>query len=549
MTPADTALLVCISILQVLTALKLLTVLAQCAFPIWKASRWKSCGELCQWIRQWVWPLERKEVVEKFHSMQCQLLIKALQVTMFMSCIRFAFAQTFLFAGEQPRVYPLDLALVAVHVISLILTQFPTLVRPWCLNLWYLLLQGLLVAPFSMVGKRDVIALSNWTFVLRVMLALSARQGFLVLLGNAVPSFLVMQLVGFNTPRHSALFTGEVTKLTFLLLAVFSIRQLIYRDAKASVELKSRSIELDAVSSLLRSFCDAVIEVDQSLHMTEDSRQLLTILLRSSNQACLAGQDFLELFCMDDRSQVQECLTTASQTHAHALNARLLDADGNHVKVELLHVQFVTAAGDFHRLVGVREYQEVNDVAVKSLPQSSLGLCDSDTIGGTTVGTPALVFDIASFTILEANESLRKLALKCTGVQVNMPNVRLWDLSPQLGFERLSGQIQDLVNSQHCSTLESVSADMWLGEMLLGNTKVMVRISVRYNPVLENLAGCLFLYPAHTAGIPLTQANIDRLEQFGNGKRRRSVRSRRSYSTGASSSSGSILDLHPKVSL
>ena len=69
---------------------------------------------------------------------------------MVMACIRFAFAQTYLLAGERPPVHSLDLALVAVHFIGLILTQFPALARPRCLDLWYILLQGLLVAPFSL---------------------------------------------------------------------------------------------------------------------------------------------------------------------------------------------------------------------------------------------------------------------------------------------------------------------------------------------------------------------------------------------------------------
>eukprot|EP00438_Fugacium_kawagutii_P020368 Skav210260 [mRNA] locus=scaffold1929:281078:282100:- [translate_table: standard] len=320
---------------------------------------------------------------------------------MAMACIRFAFAQTYLLAGERPPVYSLDLVLVVLHVIGLILTQFPALITPRSLDLWYVLLQGLLVAPFFVAVPRHVTTLSNWTFVLRVMLGLSARHGGLVVLGNALASVLVMRLLGFNS--QSALFTGEVTKLSFLLLAVFSIRRLIFRDARASVELKSRSIELDAVSSLLRGFCDAVVEVDQSLHITENSNQLLTILLRSNPS--IAGKSFLELFCLDDQAKVQQCLTTTSTVldHTHALNARLLDCDGNYVKVELLHVRFVTAAGDSHRtlatdfffghrilflhlyfvaqdkqlvhvcicnagLVGIREFQDMQEVAVNALP-------------------------------------------------------------------------------------------------------------------------------------------------------------------------------------
>ena len=111
--PADTALLVCTFMLQVLTAVKVLVVLAQSlclcnlrihiqflflivgramqltschaclryAFKIWSA-RTKLTGlkALCRWIGQLVRPVTNRKVIEKFHSLQCQLLIKALQV-------------------------------------------------------------------------------------------------------------------------------------------------------------------------------------------------------------------------------------------------------------------------------------------------------------------------------------------------------------------------------------------------------------------------------------------------------------------------------------
>ena len=267
---------------------------------------------------------------------------------MAMACLRFVFAQNYLLAGLRPPVRALDMALVAVHFIGLFLTQFPALVTPRSLDLWYILLQGLLVAPFFYVDfPQHVIMLANWTFVLRVMFGISARRGYLAVLLNAVVSLQVMRIVGYSAANQ--FFTGELTKLSFYILAVFSIRRLIFRDSKASVELKSRSIELDAVSALLRGFCDAVVEVDQSLRITENSHQLLTLLLRSSNQACLAGKDFIELFCSDDQQHVRECLTTFSDTHTHAMNARLLDTDGNHVKIELLYIRFLSATGDLHR--------------------------------------------------------------------------------------------------------------------------------------------------------------------------------------------------------
>ncbi|CAL1158615.1 unnamed protein product, partial [Cladocopium goreaui] len=151
----------------------------------------------------------------------------------------------------------------------------------------------------------------------------------------------------------------------------------------------------------------------------------------------------------------------------------------------------------------------MQDVAVKALPpahspqgvpQGVLYDTETTTDEEPLPGTPTLMFDIGSFAILEANQALRKLTLKCIGAHVKMSKVNLWDLSPDLSFRRLSGPIQDLVNSQACSSIENVSAEMDLGEMvLLRNMQVLAKVSVQWDPVFEKLVGTLFLYPT---GIP-----------------------------------------------
>ena len=312
--------------------------------------------------------------------MQCSMLVKALQITMAMTFVRFIFSQLHLFEGRQPPVAALDIALVLVYCLALILTQFQQLVTRRSLDLWYALFQAVLVLPFFFVSAQEIVVLSNWTFVLRVMLALAAKRAALPLLGNAVPSLLVMRLVGFHP--QAQLFTGEITKITFLLLAVFSIRHLMFRLARSAVELKSQSIELEAVSALLFSFCDAVVEVDQECRIVENPHQLrleavdllkpcyytrvcmktqeneghlvsrdscprLTMLLRCSRS--LADRDFLSLFCSEDREKVRCGLAASKSSESHALNARLLDSHGHHVQVELLHIRFVTSEEKVHR--------------------------------------------------------------------------------------------------------------------------------------------------------------------------------------------------------
>ena len=281
-------LLTCISVLQVLTLAKLLWLLIACLEGLRRAV-FRACKRPKKLFRyacplrtalsharkqlQKLWRRQSNpKVTETFERMQCSMLIKALQVTMAMSTVRFIFSQLHLFEGRQPPVAALDGALVLVYCMALLLTQFQQLVSRRSLDLWYMLFQAVLVLPFFFVSAQEVVVLSNWTFVLRVMLALAAKRGLLILLGNAVPSLLVMRLVGFQP--QAQLFTGEITKITFLLLAVFSIRHLMFRLAKSTVELKSQSIELEAVSALLFSFCDAVLEVDQECRIVENPHQL-----------------------------------------------------------------------------------------------------------------------------------------------------------------------------------------------------------------------------------------------------------------------------------
>jgi len=504
-----------------------------------------------------------------FHAMQCRMLIYALQVTMAMATARFIFAQMNLLAGNTPPAASLDVALVLVHFVALFLTTCPTLVTPRSLDLWYIVLQGLFILPFLTVGPRDVVTLSNWTFVLRVLLGLSVKRGWLALTGNAACSILVMRIIGFQ--MESALFSGEITKLSFLLLCVFSIRQLVYRDARSGLDLKTRTIELEAVSSLLRGFCDAVVEVDDNLQLVTGSKQLSTMLLRENGNSdtSLAGTAFVDLFCEEDRERLHEgLLSQNSSAHTLALNARILDSDGSHVKVELLHVQFCSANNRSHRLVGMREFQDMQDMTSQRLPslsQSSIpggvGEASFEVFpvsrsgsNGSSTGEgrrehakkrPWLLFDVSTFQILVVSDEFKALCRRCAGQHVKLKNKTFLDLTTDLTYDSLTERIQDLVNS-HSSTSTSDLPPLDLGVLtLLGTLQVRSTLYLEHDSLLDGLVATLKISPA--GAVQLTKANVDLLENFHRRTRRsRRSRSSRSKSSGGSSgtSVGSILDLH-----
>ncbi|CAJ1365844.1 unnamed protein product, partial [Effrenium voratum] len=80
-----------------------------------------------------------------------------------------------------------------------------------------------------------------------------------------------------------------------------AIRHQIYENLRMSFSLRSRSVQLDAASGLLRGFCDAVLEVDHELKIVKGSCQLSTLLLHGHGQSQdLTGLDLLGFFCEEE---------------------------------------------------------------------------------------------------------------------------------------------------------------------------------------------------------------------------------------------------------
>ncbi|CAE7244864.1 unnamed protein product [Symbiodinium sp. CCMP2592] len=528
----NTVLLVCIPILQALTAAKVLFAAGRYIRRTWDGRPlrlFRACGSWLALHLGLSSSESGRKAAEAFHAMQCQMLIYALQVIMAMALARFVFAQMYLLAGEPPPVASLDLSLVFVHFIALFLTTCPRLVTPRSLDVWYVVLQTLFALAFLNVGPRDVVTLSNWTFVLRVLLGLAVKRGWLALLGNAVCSVLVMRILGFQT--ESALFSAEITKLSFLLLCVFSVRQLAYRDARSGLDLKTRTIELEAVTSLLRGFCDAVVEVDNHLNIVGDSRQLSTMLLRecSTTVGCLGEKPFLELFCADDRDHLHECFSAVNHgsSHTQALNARLLDSVGSSVKVELLHIQFLTADKETHRLIGVREFQDLHDAApdqlpVYGVPSSAADVADQKehkegkrdrNSGKKDSERMWLLFDVGTFGILSMDPKLEDLCKKCKGTSKELS---IFDVSTDLNSAKLSQTIQDTINlhSEPDGSPASIPAVDLGAHTLLGSVQVQSTVHLEFDEFINRYVGTLFAHQSSHGRFRLTKANVDRLDDL-----------------------------------
>ena len=155
--------------------------------------------------------------------------------------------------------------------------------------------------------------------------------------------------------------------------------------------------------------------MDDSLSLTDDSRQLSTMLLHSAPSGKgLAGRSLLDFFAKEDHTRISEQFQSSiasESTSVMALNADMLDSDQNHVKVELFHAQFQNLANKRSFLLGVREIQggETVDPMTKASP--SVDSCPA--IG--TPGALSVVFDVPSFEILVLSEDLEMLCQSCLG--------------------------------------------------------------------------------------------------------------------------------------
>ncbi|CAJ1367613.1 unnamed protein product [Effrenium voratum] len=137
-------------------------------------------------------------------------------------------------------------------------------------------------------------------------------------------------------------------------------------------DVQKRTVELGAVSSLLTVCYDAVLAVDQALRLTQS---------------------------------------------AVALNADMLDADFNRVKVELIWVQFDNLTNDRNVLVGVREMQDLERGPLTAPLHPATFEQGEDLERDLFV-----VFDVYSFQVHIMSDGVQRLCQQLLPVGENMPD-------------------------------------------------------------------------------------------------------------------------------
>ncbi|CAE7035297.1 unnamed protein product, partial [Symbiodinium sp. KB8] len=432
-------------------------------------------------------------VEAKFVDTLCKLLTNGCRVVVVALFLRLLAIQGPLLKRQNHQLQPsLDVSNIISYPIVLFLVIFHhRAISCRTLDIWYVLLQTLCVIPLLWTAPADVTSVSLITLLPRVMLGLCPKRGWLPVIGM-------------------------------------------------SFELSTRTIELSAVSGLLLGYCDAVVEVDSSLKLTDDSRQFSTLLLHGHgiSAGSLAGYDFLSFFHVDDREHISMSLGAKHEsTQALALNARMQDCLGNFVKVEILFTSFQNADGQECRLVGMREFQDFNSVAVP-LPMGPVPLAALRRFRGCSVSLQqdkayvdacSVAFDATSFDILSLSAGFQKLCLE-NGADDISEGMSIFDLSTGNDPASLAGYIQTAVNSLEPDKLEG---DLLLirDVVLFGTTKVQATLQFQTDKMLDAIIGNLCI-DATPPTMTLTATNLAKLN--GHRQRRGSNRSRSSKSSRSS---------------
>lgn len=490
-------------------------------------------------------------VEAKFVDTLCKLLTNGCRVVVVALFLRLLAIQGPLLKRQNHQLQPsLDVSNIISYPIVLFLVIFHhRAISCRTLDIWYVLLQTLCVIPLLWTAPADVTSVSLITLLPRVMLGLCPKRGWLPVIGNVVHWILAVKQVEFRL--QSDVFLAQSAELVLLFSGVFPLRHALYENVRMSFELSTRTIELSAVSGLLLGYCDAVVEVDSSLKLTDDSRQFSTLLLHGHgiSAGSLAGYDFLSFFHVDDREHISMSLGAKHEsTQALALNARMQDCLGNFVKVEILFTSFQNADGQECRLVGMREFQDFNSVAVP-LP---MGPAHSPA-ASPSEDACSVAFDATSFDILSLSAGFQKLCLE-NGADDISEGMSIFDLSTGNDPASLAGYIQTAVNSLEPDKLEG---DLLLirDVVLFGTTKVQATLQFQTDKMLDAIIGNLCI-DATPPTMTLTATNLAKLnghrQRRGSNRSRsskssRSSRRRRSGETGEHVRQGSIFDLRKQV--
>eukprot|EP00811_Abedinium_folium_P024475 NODE_3439_length_2035_cov_8.568134.p1 GENE.NODE_3439_length_2035_cov_8.568134~~NODE_3439_length_2035_cov_8.568134.p1 ORF type:complete len:604 (+),score=83.60 NODE_3439_length_2035_cov_8.568134:226-1812(+) len=211
---------------------------------------------------------------------------------------------------------------------------------------------------------------------------------------------------------HLALQCRDAILMTTIVWAAWKVH-------KAAVA--SAQHELSAAGALLHTMCDAVIELDEGLRITQHAPALAMMLMHAQPSSLKDTNLRSLLFSEEDVLGLERSLTGASESRiANACHLRMRDSFCNSLRVELFHVSFTGQGKQSCHLVGIREYADSGslvrhvDGATISVPVGGAVGAENDVVSShdsstsSTLGSGviSLQIDATSLEVMACSPSL-----------------------------------------------------------------------------------------------------------------------------------------------
>lgn len=441
-------------------------------------------------------------LIEKVDAAKCRMTRLVWILLTAGSMFRLTLQQLMLAIGRE-RISPhFDLQLFFFATVGLVVSLKPNLITPRSLDLFYVatsLLSILALLPASnIMDAREFMSLSKKA---EFFLAALTKYAWPYAFSTFVHFLYAMRLTRLHADSEMPV-SPQFIALFFLLcfVGITATRRVIIYNIRLKMDLTERSVELGAVSSLLLVCYDAVLELDESLTLTEDShdsRRLSSMLLHSGSRVSLPGmadRSFLDCFDPEDQDRIKAHFANSSDdAPVMALNADMLDADQNRVKVEVFHAQFRNLYNERRFLIGVREIQDVEQVA-PLLEEGPLVTRDENLV---------VVFEVQTFDILFFSQGMNQF---CSEFGINRPRSIL-DLSSDQSRYSFCNRLQEVVDCGDQAQPAQLSFN------LLAHGEVSTSLSVEHDELLDCLVASIEIHlPREAPESPelLTEANLQR---------------------------------------
>eukprot|EP00928_Gymnodinium_smaydae_P076645 TRINITY_DN5969_c0_g1_i1.p1 TRINITY_DN5969_c0_g1~~TRINITY_DN5969_c0_g1_i1.p1 ORF type:complete len:614 (+),score=50.10 TRINITY_DN5969_c0_g1_i1:85-1926(+) len=306
-------------------------------------------------------------------------------------------------------------------VLASFLAVFPGLLDKAGTDVWYaffMTLDVVSISPWHMPVERLELW-SYWLAIPRSVIALPVRRFGIAVLFNCLHCLHIIariivqdteELEKFGKSKRSQI---QVEFINFILVISYTlvVRQLLYTCERLRLEVKNKTIELSAASSLLEGLFDAVVEVDHDLKITKPSVALASILLRRSTrtgrtcQATMEGDDLIASFVETEKERVRQYMYSS---HTFPITTAMLDGLNNRVQVELVRVNYRDHSSELpFTLVGIREVVESCSHAQPW--HENTGFRSKEPKRRASKASPVLHFNADTFEVLGVNDAFTKL--------------------------------------------------------------------------------------------------------------------------------------------